>query len=620
MKSFLDLAGNINCDPDGIKSKKNKNYRDKVNSKKGTSDKKDKKNNGNNNRDRNNRGKTGNKDYRNKKDDNRNKNNNKSDEDDKCKCVNNKFNKNNNGKQKTNKYKNNSNKDGNLHKQDKIPRSLPDPTVESVIVIFRSTLAGSPHEACASFKTAQDIQPDFIYHSSVKGFSSRLKSNQLSYLAAQEHVLRIERDHILHAFMIGDFNDYYNWFCSKYTSRDKKKCGNDDHWDGNKCGSDTLGGKFKLYGKGSRKHKKSKIKYHSNKDNKFNIDEDNSEDNSDVKYNRDIMDTKNKNIKDTNNTRNKNGRNKDSKNKDEHKSIDLWNIHDVRKPFKTDISSFKIPIHLFILDTGITNSHPDLPPLPPQVRRNFVQTELHRDDDLQGHSSHIAGIAGAINGTKKGLIGIAPGVQMHSIKVLDKEGNGNMSWVIAGIDFITQTKLLNPSAPMVANLSLGFDSKTQSYNALDEAIDRAIQVGIIFVVAAGNDGQNAQTYSPAHVERTITVGAYNKHNEFASFSNWGDCIDILAPGVDIYSTWINKGYKLMSGTSMASPHVSACACLYLYLKPYANPDDVKFFLLGSGKRGKIKNVPPTTPNICLSIDDELVLQCETLATQPCVMV
>jgi hypothetical protein len=415
-------------------------------------------------------------------------------------------------------------------KKSQIIKSLSDKTKEAIIIIFKPSLPGSPHETCSVFKLEQDIHPDFIYHSAVKGFASVVEADKLNYLASHPHILRIEKDYPV-----------CMWKGHHVETKSKHKL------------------KHKLKHKHKIKNRKAQPVEHRNGETP-------------------------------------------------------WNILQIHKPFSTGAHLSPIPVDLYILDTGISTSHPDLPGVTVMSRQNFVPTEQDIDDDLQGHSSHIAGIAAATNKTGRGVIGVAPGVQLNSIKVLDKNGDGNMSTCIAGIEWLTQEKMKHPEKPMVANLSLGFDSGTTEYNVLDEAIERAIQVGIVFVIAAGNEGANAKTFSPAHVKKAITVGAYGMNKfgkkELASFSNYGDDVDILAPGVDIFSTWKDASYSTQSGTSQASPHVSGCISLYLFLNPYASPEEVKYFLLESAKKNEISGIKENTPNVSLYLGDDFINKCE----------
>ena len=154
--------------------------------------------------------------------------------------------------------------------------------------------------------------------------------------------------------------------------------------------------------------------------------------------------------------------------------------------------------------------------------------------DESGHGTHIAGTIGAENNLH-GTVGIAPGVRIHSLKVLTAAGQTDVATLLAAVDYVTRAKLANPDRPIVVNLSLGVDIGTTGYNVLDEAIEASIATGVVYVVAAGNAGQDAATVSPAHVEGVITVGAHTLNNSFAGFSNYGSVVDILAPGDNIAS-------------------------------------------------------------------------------------
>lgn len=252
---------------------------------------------------------------------------------------------------------------------------------------------------------------------------------------------------------------------------------------------------------------------------------------------------------------------------------------------------------VYCIDTGIAR-HPDLNVV---ETRNFTLNELASDEDMCGHGTHTAGTIGA-QSLRSGILGVAPGVRLHGMKALDQSGSGQMSWVIAAIDYISEAKLRAPSTPMVANLSLGFYSGQPGYNALDDAISRCVASGVSFVVAAGNDTVDAKLCSPAHVQGAITVGAYDRQTRFADFSNHGDMVDICAPGVDIYSTWLNKGYETLSGTSMAAPHVTGAVACFLHANPTAPPDVVKRAILQTAKNDVVLGVPGATcaASVCIT--------------------
>ncbi len=227
-----------------------------------------------------------------------------------------------------------------------------------------------------------------------------------------------------------------------------------------------------------------------------------------------------------------------------------------------------LDVDVAVIDTGIDLSHPDL-----HVFRNvnIISSSKNGADD-NGHGTHVAGTIGAKD-DDKGVVGVAPGARLWAVKVLDAQGSGLMSNIIAGIDYVTQ----HASEIEVANLSLGCKCTSA---ALDSAINNAVNAGVVMVVAAGNSSANATNFSPANNPNVITVSAIADFNgqggggagstcrkdtddTFADFSNYGNPIDIAAPGVCINSTYKGGGYTQMSGTSMASPHVAGAAALYI---------------------------------------------------------
>lgn len=198
--------------------------------------------------------------------------------------------------------------------------------------------------------------------------------------------------------------------------------------------------------------------------------------------------------------------------------------------------------------------------------------------DRIGHGSPIAGTIGALN-NNEGIRGVAPGVAINSVKVLGKDGGTDVTTLLLALEYIMQQKAAMPKNPFVVNLSLGADIGTSDYNAVDEAVANAIEAGIVFVVAAGNEGIDASTVSPAHVTGAITVGSFGRDGAYSSFSNYGSVVDILAPGEDITSisgTYEMQGYLVVaSGTSHAAPHVTGAAALYLATNPDATPGEVE---------------------------------------------
>ncbi len=251
-----------------------------------------------------------------------------------------------------------------------------------------------------------------------------------------------------------------------------------------------------------------------------------------------------------------------------------------------NINSNVVDADIAILDTGIDLDHNDLNVF---HEKSFIPEATNADDD-HGHGTHLAGIAAARDNSL-GIVGIAPGAQLWALKVLESSGMGEISTLIKGLDYINQ----NSDQVDVAVLSLGCECES---GALNIAISNSIKAGITIVVAAGNEGKNARTFTPANNPEVITVSAiadsdgkcggngpstpYGADDMLASFSNFGDAVDISAPGVEIYSTFKSNSYTKLTGTSMAAPHVAGAAALYISLYPEASPKDVKNYLLNSG--------------------------------------
>ncbi len=218
--------------------------------------------------------------------------------------------------------------------------------------------------------------------------------------------------------------------------------------------------------------------------------------------------------------------------------------------------------------------------------------------DRIGHGSPIAGTIGARN-NDEGIRGVAPGIGINSVRVLGKDGGTDVTTLLLAIDYIMYQQTLNPKYRYVVNMSLGGNIGTTAYNAVDEAVANAIEAGIVFVVAAGNEGIDASTVSPAHVDGAITVGAYGRDGKFSDFSNYGPAVDLLAPGEDIASLsgkYEQQGSLIIaSGTSHAAPHVAGAAALYLAANPYATPDEVQRALVLNAQ-AIIQNAPALTTN------------------------
>lgn len=210
----------------------------------------------------------------------------------------------------------------------------------------------------------------------------------------------------------------------------------------------------------------------------------------------------------------------------------------------------------WVIDTGIDLDHEDLNV---DASRGFNAFTRGRDskslDDGNGHGSHVAGTIAALN-NDVGVIGVAPGATVIPVKVLDSRGSGSYSGVIAGVEHVAA----NGASGDVANMSLGGPVS----QALDDAVLAASQNGIKFALAAGNETDDANNHSPARVNgaNIYTISAMDVNDAFAYFSNYGNPpVDYCAPGVSIKSTWMNGGYNIISGTSMASPHAAGVLLL-----------------------------------------------------------
>ncbi len=243
-------------------------------------------------------------------------------------------------------------------------------------------------------------------------------------------------------------------------------------------------------------------------------------------------------------------------------------------------------IGVAVIDTGIDLTHPDLSAnIAPQSKTCIARTKSANDDN--GHGTHVAGTIAALNNTI-GVVGVAPEAKLYAVKVLDRNGSGSWSSVICGIDWVTANASF--LGIKVANMSLGGSGSSDNNcgktnnSALHKAICNSVAKGVTYVVAAGNSAVNASLSVPAaYDDAVITVSAlvdtngasggggaptsYGADDTFASFSNYGSVVDLGAPGVSIFSTWKGGSYNTISGTSMASPHVSGAAALYIASNP-----------------------------------------------------
>ena len=245
-------------------------------------------------------------------------------------------------------------------------------------------------------------------------------------------------------------------------------------------------------------------------------------------------------------------------------------------------------VHAYIIDTGIRASHDDFGG---RVGNGYDFVSDDNDpDDCNGHGTHVAGTVGG------NTWGMAPGVTLHGVRVLDCAGSGSFADVIAGVDWVTA----NHISPAVANMSLGGGL----FTSLNDAVNNSVAAGVTYAVAAGNEfASDACTKSPASAADALTVGSTTSSDDRSSFSNIGTCLDIFAPGSSITSAWhtSDSATNTISGTSMASPHVCGAAALYLGNNGSASPATVGNALTGDATAGIVADAGSGSPNLLLHV-------------------
>lgn|GEM_PF-385050 len=243
-------------------------------------------------------------------------------------------------------------------------------------------------------------------------------------------------------------------------------------------------------------------------------------------------------------------------------------------------------VHVYVIDTGIRTTHDEF-----GGRASYaydVVDDGWNGDDCDGHGTHVAGTIGG------STYGVAKAVSLYSVRVLDCDGSGYVSGVIAGVDWVTG----NHISPAVANMSLGSDYD----QALNDAVTNSVEAGVVYAVAAGNDyGDDACDYSPASASGTITVGASDSSDYEADFSNDGSCVDLFGPGVDVESAYNSddSATAVMNGTSMATPHVAGVAALYLEEHPGAAASEVRDVIIDNATSGRLFNLGWDSPDALL---------------------
>ncbi|WP_144677524.1 S8 family peptidase [Acinetobacter pittii] len=235
----------------------------------------------------------------------------------------------------------------------------------------------------------------------------------------------------------------------------------------------------------------------------------------------------------------------------------------------------------YIVDTGILSTHQQFPG---RVLSGYTAiSDGNGTSDCHGHGTHVAGTVGG------STYGVAKNVSLVPIRILGCDGSGASSNVIAGLDWI----LKNGKKPAVVNMSLGGEANA----SLDSAVENLFNNGYVMVVAAGNSNTDACSTSPARVSKAITVAATDSTDTRASYSNYGSCVDIFAPGSQINSSWIgsNTATKVLNGTSMATPHVVGVVAEMLQSTPTTTPQTISTNLLNQASSNVVKN-PSGSPN------------------------
>ncbi|WP_229750665.1 S8 family peptidase [Paenibacillus nasutitermitis] len=239
-----------------------------------------------------------------------------------------------------------------------------------------------------------------------------------------------------------------------------------------------------------------------------------------------------------------------------------WGVQEIKAPHAWSTTTGH-RIKIGVIDTGVDFSHPDLKHSLARGINLLNRAALPHDDN--GHGTHIAGTIAAAN-QLRGMIGVAPRSTVYPVKAFDHNGSAFVSDIIMGIDWCVRSRM------NIINMSFGMKTRSKS---LLHAVTNAFNAGIIIVASSGNDGKRKSVDYPAKYPQTISVGATNRLRRIAPFSNRGIHIDIYAPGEKILSSWLRGKYHEMSGTSMATSHVSGAIALLLAYQPGLAPAEIK---------------------------------------------
>ncbi|KAK7747782.1 hypothetical protein SLS62_008818 [Diatrype stigma] len=238
----------------------------------------------------------------------------------------------------------------------------------------------------------------------------------------------------------------------------------------------------------------------------------------------------------------------------------------------------------YIIDTGIEDTHPEF-----EGRATQLTSFASTDADGNGHGTHVAGTIGSAS------YGVAKATTLFGVKVLDDGGSGTYAAVIAGIDFVASDHATQDSCAggAVANMSLGGAQST----AVNEAAAELISSGVFLAVAAGNNADDAEYYSPASEPTVCTVGAVEDGDAIAYYSNYGELVDVFAPGTDVLSTWIGGETNTISGTSMATPHITGLGAYLAGLEGFPGAEELCARIAELATSGALSGIPSGTVNL-----------------------
>lgn len=246
-------------------------------------------------------------------------------------------------------------------------------------------------------------------------------------------------------------------------------------------------------------------------------------------------------------------------------------------------------VRAYILDTGIRYTHQEFGGRAVSGP-DFVSSD-NFSEDCHGHGTHVAGTVGGAT------VGVAKAVTLVGVRVLGCSGSGSYAGIIGAVDWVTQQKQANAGVGMVGNMSLGGGVSS----ALNTAVNNSVSAGVVWAVAAGNENSDACTRSPASAASALTTGASTSSDARSSFSNFGTCVDLFAPGSSIYSSTYNgdNTYASWNGTSMATPHVAGVAALLLQGNGSASAASINSAVTGNASVGKLTSIGTNSPNLLL---------------------